>query len=127
MVKVSESAIKTVSCNKPKRLLGLSQKASEAGCSSLHCDIVGHKLPGREQAPNPTYSWKRNLETPYRSRHGSGQRAVRHAYGGAGLGCWKKRMPCCNGADTGLKVTRHESEPTSDGSFIARKCVEQSA
>ncbi len=35
--------------------------------------------------------------------------------------CWKKRMPPCNEADTGLNVTRHESEPTSDGCFVARE------
>jgi RNA-directed DNA polymerase len=33
-------------------------------------------------------------------------------------------MPSCNGADTGFNVTRHESEPTSDWSFIARELVE---
>jgi hypothetical protein len=60
-----------------------------------------------------------NVETPYRSLRG--QQAARLAYGGAGLGCWKKRMPGCNGSDTGLNVTRHESEPTSDGSYLARK------
>lgn len=53
MVKISGSAIKIVSCNKLKRLLSLSQKASEVGCPSLHCGIVDHKLLGREQAPNP--------------------------------------------------------------------------
>ncbi len=41
----------------------------------------------------------------------------------AGLGCRKKRMPRCNGADTGLKVPRRESEPTSGRSFIAREFV----
>ncbi|NQY37936.1 MAG: hypothetical protein HRT37_23910 [Alteromonadaceae bacterium] len=48
------------------------------------------------------------------------QRVVRQANGGAGLGGRKKRMPCCNGADTGFNVTRHESEPTFDWSFFAR-------
>jgi RNA-directed DNA polymerase len=33
-------------------------------------------------------------------------------------------MPRCNGADTGFNVTRHESEPTSDWSYIARESVE---
>jgi hypothetical protein len=53
------------------------------------------------------------VETPYLSRKGT--RAARRADGGAGLGCRKKRMPSCNEADTGFNVTRHESEPTSDG------------
>ena len=30
-------------------------------------------------------------------------------------------MPLCNGADTGFNVTRHESEPTSDGCLSGRK------
>lgn len=33
-------------------------------------------------------------------------------------------MPSCNGADTGFKVTRHESEQTSDWSFFAREHAE---
>ena len=31
------------------------------------------------------------------------------------------RFALCNGADTGFNVTRHESEPTSDGCLFARK------
>ena len=42
------------------------------------------------------------------------------------MGCRKKRRPSCNGADTGFNVTRHESEPTSDGSFSARERAESS-
>jgi hypothetical protein len=38
---------------------------------------------------------------------------VRHAVGDAELRGWKKRMPFCNGADTGFKVTRPERELTS--------------
>jgi len=38
---------------------------------------------------------------------------VRHAAGDAELRGWKKRMPFCNGADTGFKVTRPERELTS--------------
>ncbi len=30
-------------------------------------------------------------------------------------------MPSCNEADTGFDVTRHESESTSDGCFVARE------
>ena len=39
----------------------------------------------------------------------------------AGLGGRKKRRPLRNGADTGFNVTRHESEPTSDGCLSGRK------
>ena len=41
------------------------------------------------------------------------------------MGCRKKRRPSCNGADTGFNVTRHESEPTSDWCFFARKYGER--
>ena len=37
------------------------------------------------------------------------------------MGGRKKRRPPCNGADTGFNVTRHESEPTSDGCLSGRK------
>jgi len=39
----------------------------------------------------------------------------------AGLRCRKKRTPRCNGADTGCNITGRKSEPTSDGSFVARE------
>lgn len=84
--------------------------------------LVDHKSPGREQAPNPTNSNRRNVETPYRSLRG--RQAARSVYGGVGLGCWKKRMSDRNGPDTGWNITRHESEPTSDGSYVAREYEE---
>ena len=40
------------------------------------------------------------------------------------MGGRKKRRPSCNGVDTGFNVTRHESEPTSDWSFLARERVD---
>jgi hypothetical protein len=63
------------------------------------------------------------VETPYLSR--KGKQAARRAYGGAGLGCRKKRRPFCNGADTGFNVTRHESEQTSDWCLFAREYGER--
>ena len=86
------------------------------------CALVTHTPPGRKRRPNPVYFLMWNAETPYRSPSGE-SRPQGLAYGGAGLGCRKKRMPGCNGSDTGLNVTRHESEPTSDGSYIARESV----
>ncbi len=50
-----------------------------------------------------------------------GKLTVKLADSYAGLGCWKKRMLCCNDADISLNVTEHESEPTSNGSLIARE------
>ena len=49
------------------------------------------------------YFCKWNVETPYRSL--PGQQAAKSAYGGAGVGYWKKRMLRCNGVDTGFNVT----------------------
>ena len=98
-----ESAIKIVTYDKRKWLLRLNQTVLEVGTASLDCAFVTHKPPGREQAPNPTYFCKRNVETPYRSLRG--QQAARSAYGDAGVGYWKKRMLRCNGADTGFNVT----------------------
>ncbi|TDN63275.1 hypothetical protein B0G77_6919 [Paraburkholderia sp. BL10I2N1] len=86
------------------------------------CILVTPLPPGRQQTPNPAYFSRRNVETSYRSPRG--QQAVKSAHGGAGLGCRKKRRPACNGPDTGLNVTRHESEPTSDWSYLAREFVE---
>lgn len=59
------------------------------------------------------------METPYDSR--KGQQTVRNAYDRAGIGSRKKRMRHCNNVDTGLNVTGHESEPTSERSFFARE------
>ena len=69
--------------------------------------FVTHIPPGPEQAPNAAYFHKRNVETPCRSLHG--QQAARSAYGGPGTGTGRKRMPGCNGRDTGCNITRRES------------------
>ena len=95
----------------------LTKMVMEAGTACLPYAFVTHIPPGRTRTPNPTYFCKRNVETPYRSLRG--QQAAKSAYGGAGVGCWNKRMLRCNGADTGLNVTRHESEPTSDRWCVA--------
>ena len=121
MMNICESAIKIVNGNKPKWLTGLSRNRRWGWRLDAFCRLVATKPPGREQASNPAYFSKRNVETPYRSRLWPGQRIARYAYGGAGLGCRNKRMTCCNGADTGLNVPRRESEPTSGGSFVARE------
>jgi hypothetical protein len=86
--------------------------------------LVAHTSPGLKLAPNPMDFSRRNVETSYSPLRG--QYAVRRAYGGAGLGCRKKRMPGYNGPDTGGNITRHESEPTSDGSYIAKESTESS-
>ena len=99
-----ESAIKIVIYDKRKWLLRLNQTVMEVGTASLICAFVTHAPPGPKQAPNPAYFCKWNVETPYSSPSGD-SRPQGSAYGGAGVGSRKKRMPCCNGADTGFNVT----------------------
>ena len=65
---------------------------------------------------------RRNVETPYRSLRG--RQTARSVFGGAGLGSRKKRRSDGNDPDTGCNITWHESEPTSDGSYLARESVE---
>ena len=79
------------------------------------------QTPRSTAGTSPRVLQKRNVETLYPSLACEGKRAVRRAHGGAGLRCRKKRMPSRNEADTGFDVTRHESEPTSDGCFVARQ------
>ena len=79
MANPGERSINIVTENKPKVLSGLGQKAPEAGMSSPNCGIVDRRLPGREQAPNSTHSWKWNLAPP--SIRPRGRRTVRGAVG----------------------------------------------
>ena len=64
---------------------------------------------------------------PARDRSGSpepdgGKLSVSKAHGCAGVGSWSKRMPSCNGADTGSEFARRESEQTSRRCLAAKKC-----
>jgi len=49
---------------------------------------------------------------------------ARHAFGYAGKRSWRKRMPVCNGSDTGCNITRPEREQTSGRCLIARESGE---
>ncbi len=122
MVNRCESAVKTVNTNKRKWLTRLNQKVMEMGRAVRKYALVTHNSPGREQAPTPTNLNSWNVETPYRSPRG--RQAARLVFGDAGLGCRKKRMPDGNSPDTSCNITRHESEPTSDWSYLAREYVE---
>jgi hypothetical protein len=70
--------------------------------ASFDYAFVTHTPPGPEQAPNPTYFCKWNVETPYRSL--LGQQPARAAHGGAGTGWRRKRMPACNGTDRSCDI-----------------------
>ena len=122
MVKTSESAIKIVSYNKRKWLSRLTKTVTEVGETYEDYVLVTHAPPGRQQTPNPACftdgTWKPRIAPLL------GTAGCKACYGDASLGCRKKRMSGCNGPNTGLKVTRHESEQTSDWSNLAREYAE---
>ena len=119
MVNICEPVIKVVTGNKPKRLIGLGQKAPEVGMSFLTCGIVDHAPPGRQQAPTPTYSWSGTWE-PRTSPSGNARRKASRwvcgwgrseeakailSRGGYGL----EHNPARKGADV-RRVFRRETE-----------------
>ncbi len=53
-----------------------------------------------------------------------GKPIVSEAQGGAGVGPRSKRMPSCNGADTGSEFARRESELTSYGGASLQESLE---
>jgi hypothetical protein len=123
MVKIFESAIKTVSSNKRKWLLRLNQTGIGGGNSVFaYALFVTHMPLGQKQAPNPMYFCKWNVEIPY--CFPQGKQAAKSAYGGAGIGTRKKRMSFCNGTNRGWDITPRESGQTSLWSHVTRKFVE---
>ena len=87
---------------------------------------VGHD--GRDRSGSPTCS-RSSLPSSrlgsFRSMQPSRRQADRK--GGpwsCGTGCWKKRMPSCNEADTGSGFARRESEQTSSRCPFARSSGE---
>ena len=119
-----KSAIKIVTYDKRKWLLRLNQTVMEVGTAPLNCAFVTHMPPGPEQAPNPMYLCKWNVETPYRSLRG--QQTAKSAYGGAGIGTRRKRTPFCNRMDRGCNITLRESGQTSSWSLFTREFIEPS-
>jgi hypothetical protein len=66
-----------------------------------HTDI---KAAGVKAGTKSFVSFKRNKVSPLFRPFGAGV-AARHAVGAAGKGCWRKRMPFCNGADRSCDIT----------------------
>ena len=56
-------------------------------------------VAGEQTGPTPSREHMRNVVSPYSSREG--KRAARRTVRGSGMGSRRKRMPSCNGADTG--------------------------
>src|SRR5580698_2605111 len=111
MVNTCKSALKIVSANKRKWLDISRLSQNGIGCGEARRADTCFVTPmhsGRKQAPNPILLLSMERGNPVSLSLGR-QQAARSAYGGAGIGCWKKRMLRCNGVDTGLNVTRHES------------------
>ena len=65
-----------------------------------------------------------NVEISYLRLVAQAGETARHAVGGVGVRCGKKRMSTCNGLDTGSKFARLEREQTSRGCPITRNLKE---
>jgi hypothetical protein len=61
-----------------------------------------------------------NVEISYLRLNTQAGETVRHTVGGVSVRCGKKRMPACNGLDTGSKFARLERVQTSRGCPITR-------
>jgi hypothetical protein len=116
MVNTRELSINVVMSNKPKMLIGLSQKALERVQGLDNILSWTHNAPGGERAPNPSLSTLRNVVSPYRSFL-KGRKAIRPTKGGAGRGVGKSECRLVMGRirvapDLG-NITRRASGQTS--------------
>ncbi len=154
MVNICESVQGPSTRNKLKwLLLGLSQNGNAGWSRGLTSPTRG-QIPGRStsgylrsRTPEAETSKTRILAPPGESpifppqiprlsvgglgqdRSGSlmstrGKPIASEAHGGAGVGSRRKRMPSCNGADTGSEFARRESEQTSRRYLPARESEE---
>lgn len=78
-------------------------------------------FPVYKQVPKSTCTQPCGTRKPGRASQGREVLSVKIIYSDASLGYWKKRMPFGNRADTDLNVIWHESELTSNWSFIVRE------
>ena len=88
MVNTCELSINVVMSDKPKMLLGLSQKALERVQSLDNTLSWTANAPGGQRAPNPSVSTLRNVVSPYCSST-RGREAARPTNGSAGRGVGK--------------------------------------
>ena len=93
--------INIVTVNKPKLLTGLDQKVCGTVASlSTGCALIMFP-PVQRQVLTPAYVTQAEHGKPIVPPKQLGKRSVRKADGTAGKGLEKKRMPFCNGTDTG--------------------------
>ncbi len=153
MVNTCESVQGPSTKNKPKWLIGLGQKGNAGRRWGLTSPTRGQRpgrstsgylrsqtpeaetskprifaFPGESPIFPPQIPQRLSVRGLDRGRSGSlmstgGKQIASDAHGGAGVGFWKKRMPSCNGADTGSGFARRESEQTSRWCLSAKKCV----
>ena len=88
MVNTCELSINVVMSDKPKMLLGLSQKALERVQSLDNTLSWTPNAPGGQRAPHPSVSTLRNVVSSYCSSM-RGREAARPTDGGAGKGVGK--------------------------------------
>ena len=94
----------TVRVKEPKALSGFSQKAMPFGCPSSDWDTRTNPNGRCSAGTKSSVLLERNRLTP--TPRPSGQVWPRgRTHGVAGRGCWRKRMPLCNGADRGCDMT----------------------
>ena len=128
MVNICESVIKVVTINRRKCLVRLSQNGNVNRKTIWPWVFVTNNDSPADSRHLTQYYFRGGTWKPCISpeSNDSGKLTARKAHRGAGLRGWKKRMPSCNVVDTGLNVTRRESEQTSNWSFIAREFEEPS-
>jgi hypothetical protein len=74
MANPGERSINIVTENKPKVLLGLSQKGTVAGTRSLPFLVMGNNATGGQSAPNPSIVTETEHDNPVRHPEGKANR-----------------------------------------------------
>jgi hypothetical protein len=127
MTNVSEPLLSRRERNHAKEADRHEPKGMQSGWevrTSSHVDVA---LPAERRGLSPSGMVRvRNVVSPTVPTGNVESGPQGYAGERVGMGCRSKRRSSCNGADTGLNVTRHESGPTSDWSFIAKESGEPS-
>ena len=115
-VNVRESVVMS---DKPNVLTRLEPKGMRQGTVLCSLDRHGHHCRRRTGRVRTIRKFMRNRVAHHAA--GNGRRTARNAVGVVGRGMRRKRMPGCNGRDTGCDIARRESGLTSARSFMARE------
>ena len=86
-------------------LIYFNQKVTQLGIQTRAFCIVDRMLPVNRKEPKvsrlSSATWKPRIISE------QGKQIAKFAHNYAGTGCWKKQMPCCNGVDTSVYLTRN--------------------